>query len=217
MSPGLVLRFVLLFGLQGALLFGGAGRLTVAAFWAYLGLLAVAMVVVVATIDRDLLRERVSPGAGGTDRGLRAMIMPFSVVALLVAGLDGRWGWSRVAAGVQIGSFAAIAMAFGLVMWAMRVNRFFSPVVRIQSERGHRLVTGGPYGVIRHPGYLAAVVWFAALGPALGSWWAMIPAAGGVALMVRRVIIEDRYLREHLEGYGAYAGRVQYRFVPGVW
>ncbi len=217
MSIGLVLQFVLFFGMQGALLFGGAGRLNVPAFWAYLGLLAAALVVMLATIDRELLRERVRPGAGGTDRGLRAMMMPLIVAALLVAGLDARRGWSHVPPAAEVGAFAAIAVAFALVMWAVRVNRFFSPVVRIQTERGHRLVTGGPYGVIRHPGYLGSIVWFAVLGPALGSWWAIIPAAGGVVLILRRLIIEDRYLREHLEGYSEYAERVRYRIAPGVW
>ena len=99
----------------------------------------------------------------------------------------------------------------------MIVNRFFSPVVRIQEERGHHLITEGPYRFIRHPGYAGMLLAFAGVGPALGSWWSLVPLVPVVLLILRRLLIEDRYLHEHLEGYAGYAQRVPYRLLPGVW
>ena len=105
----------------------------------------------------------------------------------------------------------------GLTLWAMSVNRFFSPVVRHQTERGHRLITGGPYRCVRHPGYLATLCWLPASGLALGSWWSLAPLVVVLVLLVRRTIIEDRFCNETIEGYTNYASRVRYRLVPLVW
>jgi protein-S-isoprenylcysteine O-methyltransferase Ste14 len=99
----------------------------------------------------------------------------------------------------------------------MAVNRFFSSVVRIQSDRGHQLVTGGPYGWIRHPGYLAALLQGISSGIALGSWVSMIPVVGMLPLLFVRTVREDRFLRGNLPGYLEYAQRVRYRMLPGIW
>jgi protein-S-isoprenylcysteine O-methyltransferase Ste14 len=109
------------------------------------------------------------------------------------------------------------AAALGLTTWAMNTNRFFSPVIRIQRERGHHLITTGPYRYIRHPGYLAAVISWVFGSFALGSWWAMVPAGVCILILLRRTIIEDRFLHAELAGYAEYARTVRYRWVPGVW
>jgi protein-S-isoprenylcysteine O-methyltransferase Ste14 len=103
------------------------------------------------------------------------------------------------------------------MLWAMAVNRFFSPAIYVQKERGHRVITGGPYRLIRHPGYLAMalIFGFAALG--LGSWWALLPATGFALLILNRAAREDRFLQSELPGYAAYAKRVNYRALPGIW
>ena len=103
-----------------------------------------------------------------------------------------------------------------LCVWAMAVNRFFSPVVRLQEERGHRLVTDGPYRYIRHPGY-AGILLSACVGVALGSWWSLLPLVVAMGLILRRTALEDRFLRASLEGYASYAEQVRYRLVPGIW
>jgi protein-S-isoprenylcysteine O-methyltransferase Ste14 len=90
-------------------------------------------------------------------------------------------------------------------------------MVRIQGDRGHRVITSGPYRFVRHPGYLMAVVVWPAAALALGSWWALIPAVIIVTLYVYRTAREDRTLREELEGYSEYAQKVHYRLVPGIW
>lgn len=104
-----------------------------------------------------------------------------------------------------------------ITAWAQAVNRFFEPGVRLQRERGQYVVTSGPYAAVRHPGYAGALMTFAGLALALGSWWALVPAAVAGALLILRTALEDALLRERLEGYADYARRVRFRLVPGVW
>lgn len=99
----------------------------------------------------------------------------------------------------------------------MVVNRFFSTAIRIQTDRAHQVVSRGPYAVVRHPGYLGMIVAAPASVLALGSWWALAPALAYSALVARRVATEDHFLHERLDGYPAYATRVRYRLIPGVW
>jgi protein-S-isoprenylcysteine O-methyltransferase Ste14 len=118
---------------------------------------------------------------------------------------------------LQWTGLACVAAVFGVWYWAMRVNSFFSTAVRIQAEREHRVVTRGPYRLVRHPGY-ASLVLLGWGGPvALGSWWAVLPHVVVVAVFVRRARLEDRMLQEELPGYGDYAQVVRYRLLPGVW
>jgi protein-S-isoprenylcysteine O-methyltransferase Ste14 len=99
----------------------------------------------------------------------------------------------------------------------MMSNRFFSAIVRIQKERGHTVVTTGPYRIVRHPGYLGAILHSFALPLLLGSVWGLMPAAVVVVGILVRTIVEDRVLRAQLEGYPEYARRVRFRLLPGVW
>jgi len=215
----IAIRLGILLGLFIPALFLPAGRVDLPFFWVYLGLLLMATAAASRLIDPDLLRERVHPGPGGLDRNLRFHAIPFIAAHLIVAGLDvGRFHWSGpVPIHVQWTSMVFLGTSMGLSMWAMRANRFFSPVVRIQAERGHHLVTSGPYRWVRHPGYAAALTMMLVGGPALGSWWAMAPMIPLMMLILRRVVIEDRFLRGNLEGYEAYARQVRYRIIPGLW
>lgn len=168
-------------------------------------------------MDEDLARERFNPPSHGADRlSLRAI----RLVALghLVLGIaDNRYGWSHVPDALRAVGIVGFVACFAVIAGAARTNRFFSSVVRIQTDRGHRVVDSGPYAVIRHPGYAAMlpVMQFSAL--ALGSWYAVAAAFPYSALILRRLLFEDRYLKANLEGYAAYAGRVRYRLVPFVW
>ena len=104
-----------------------------------------------------------------------------------------------------------------LVAVSMRANAFFSTVSRIQNERGHRVATGGPYRVVRHPGYVGAAAFALGAPAVLGSWIA-VPIGTLVAiLVVVRTSLEDRMLRSELTGYAPYAQRVRWRLLPGVW
>jgi protein-S-isoprenylcysteine O-methyltransferase Ste14 len=135
-----------------------------------------------------------------------------------VGALDaGRLHWSSVAAPIRIVGFAGMAGACLVVFHAMLTNRFFSAVVRIQKDRGHHVIDTGPYGVIRHPGYAGMILMAPFSGLALGSWISVAIALVYSGLILRRVMFEDAFLRGNLDGYDAYASRVRYRLIPGVF
>jgi len=210
---------VLFTALLMTLLFGCAGRLDLPFFWAWLIVSVAASLVIARHMNPDLIKERLRPGQGGADRYVRIMATPFWVAHLVVAGLDvGHFHWSaHFPLALQAVGMIVFAAMYALVVWAICVNRFFSPVVRIQPERAHVLVTSGPYRWVRHPGYAALIIGMPFGGLALGSWWSLVPLFVVLALLLRRTIIEDRFLQQGLAGYADYARRVRYRLVPGVW
>ena len=220
----IVLRWGIMVAIFSGVLFGSAGRLDLPMVWVYLcayaGLL-LAFGIVMSRKDPDLLRERRRAGKGAKkwDRVLMAIYGVLFFGTWIVAGVDvGRFHWSdTVPLGLQIAGLSVCAAAFGLVWWATWVNTFFSRVVRIQEDRGHRVITAGPYRYVRHPGYTGNVLAWPGTALALGSWWAMLPAAGIVLIYVLRTALEDRTLQEELAGYKEYAQQVRYRLLPGVW
>lgn len=200
-------------------LFGGAGSLDYPTFWAYLVIFAGVLVGSFVWIDPDLARERLRPGGQKPPMALR-LFSGVLILHWLVAGLDrGRFHWSdSVPDWLQILSLVLLASSYALSLWAMHVNRFFSSVVRIQSDRGQRVISTGPYAYVRHPGYLAGIVVMLTSGLALGSWLATaVLLAPSVPFLMYRVVTEDRVLHEELAGYGDYAARVRWRLLPGVW
>lgn len=224
----LILKVVLKWGIMVAVfavvLFGSAGRLDLPMVWAYLstyGAFLLAFALVMSRRDPELLKERrrARPGAKKWDRVLLTVYGFLFFATWIVAGLDiGRFHWSdTVPLGLQIVGLIGGATAFGLVWWATWVNTYFSRVVRIQEDRGHRVVTTGPYQYVRHPGYAANILAWPGTALALGSWWAMVPAAGIILVYILRTALEDRTLHEELPGYAEYARRVRYRLLPGVW
>jgi protein-S-isoprenylcysteine O-methyltransferase Ste14 len=213
------LRLLLFLVLVAALLFGLAGRWDLPGFWIYVLIFGAACLPAIRRVDPDLVRERMHPGPGGRDRALRWVALPLGLAHWAVAGLDvGRFHWSdTVPPAMRVAAMVGLALSLGLCMWAMTVNRFYSPVVRIQSDRGHRLVTAGPYGYVRHPGYAGTLVFCLCSPLALGSWGSMAPMAILLFLLLRRTALEDRFLRQHLDGYEQYAQRVRFRLLPGMW
>jgi protein-S-isoprenylcysteine O-methyltransferase Ste14 len=202
-----------------AALFAAAGTVAIASFWIYLAILAVVIIVSFAALDPDLLRERMRPGGKKSPLSLRI----FSLVLFvhwIVAGLDrGRFHWSDDVPGwLQGGCLFAVAAGYALALWAMRVNRFFSSVIRIQTDRGQHVVATGPYAFVRHPGYTAGILIIAASGPALGSWLATaLLVIFSLPFLLHRAITEDRILQVELAGYSDYAARVRWRLLPGIW
>jgi protein-S-isoprenylcysteine O-methyltransferase Ste14 len=137
---------------------------------------------------------------------------------LLTAGLDARFGWSpELPLAFKIGMLPVAVLGHLLILWAMKANKFFSGVVRIQKDRGHSVITGGPYKVVRHPGYVGMIVFGFATPLVLGSLWAFIFGVLMMCITVARTVLEDRTLQEELEGYKDYAGLVRYRLLPGIW
>jgi protein-S-isoprenylcysteine O-methyltransferase Ste14 len=177
------------------------------------------MIVSFTALDPDLLRERMRPG--GTRQPLALKV--FSLVLFMhwiIAGLDrGRFHWSDEVPGRLQGiCLFMVAAGYALALWAMRVNRFFSSVIRIQIDRGQHVVTTGPYAFVRHPRYTAGILIIAASGPALGSWLAAaLVVIFTLPFLLYRTITEDRILQEELAGYSDYAAQVRWRLVPGIW
>lgn len=114
-------------------------------------------------------------------------------------------------------ALALVALSALFTVWAMACNRFFYGRVRIEKERGHTVASTGPYRLVRHPGYLGAIVTDGFTPLLLDSWWAMLPALLTVAVLVLRTSLEDRTLLKELDGYHEYAQRVRYRLFPGIW
>ncbi len=208
----------------GAILFASAGRLDWIEGWGYIGLslFNLLMTAVVLVPKRpDLIAERSEVGAGtkNWDRVLAPAVAMLSPLAIMVtAGLDARFGWSpAIGAGWWALGLVLGAACGAFVVWAMASNPFFSGTVRIQEERGHRVVSGGPYRFVRHPGYLGSVIFNLAAPLALGSLWTYLPALLSIALIVVRTGLEDRTLQAELPGYAKYAESVRCRLVPGLW
>jgi protein-S-isoprenylcysteine O-methyltransferase Ste14 len=200
-------------------LFVSAGTAAIPTYWVYLTIFAAVFVASFLLLDPDLARERMRPGGKKPPLGLQ-IFSGVLVAHWIIAGLDhGRVHWSDTVPGwLQWLSLAALAAGYALCLWAMYVNRFFSSVVRIQSDRGHVLITGGPYAAIRHPGYLAGIVIILASGLALDSWFATaFLAVFSLPFLLYRAITEDRVLRAELSGYRDYAQQVRWRLLPGVW
>lgn len=135
----------------------------------------------------------------------------------VVAGLDERWSWAQLAWGWALVGAVVLCAADVPVAGAMAVNRNLEPTVRIQSDRGHEVATGGPYRIVRHPMYLAMLLQLPATALILGSAWALVPAGAAAVAIVVRTALEDRALRRDLTGYSQYAEHTRYRLVPGVW
>jgi protein-S-isoprenylcysteine O-methyltransferase Ste14 len=213
------LRAAALLVCAGGVLFASAGTFAITAFWAYLAILAVVFVAAFALLDRGLLQERMRPGGKPTPLGLRLLNLVL-LAHWMLAGLDrGRLHWSdSVPPWLQTLGLIIIVAGYAFVFWAMSENRFFSSVVRIQSDRGHVVVNSGPYAFIRHPGYSAGILILAASGVALGSWLAAgFLIAITIPFLLYRVRNEDRVLQSQLDGYADYARRVRWRLLPGVW
>jgi len=142
-------------------------------------------------------------------------VFPFG--SQLLGALDHRFGWSSLPQGIQLTGAVVTSIGYGLFLWAMVSNAFFSEGVRIQTERGHTVCESGPYQYVRHPGYVGSILSIIGIPLMLGSLWAIIPASLAGAAFILRTALEDYTLQLELEGYAAYALRVKYKLISGVY
>ncbi len=208
--------------LMGVILFLTAGRSDWPAAWIYLGTYALTVLTVGVWIGRkhpDVINERgkIAREAKSWDKVLMTLytVMLFGMFG--VAGLDERNGWSTMTPAVQIAGYAGFLLAMAVTYWAMAVNPFLATIVRIQADRGHYVVTSGPYRYVRHPMYAMMFFMWPGVALLLGSWWALIPAAVIIGIFVIRTALEDKMLRAELPGYAEYAQHTRYRLIPGIW
>jgi protein-S-isoprenylcysteine O-methyltransferase Ste14 len=201
-------------------LFGSAGRLNWPNAWLLLGLSLAAGLAVTIGRSPELAAERRNVRAGKSwDKVIVSFVVLLGPMAMwITAGLDGRFHWSNTMPILALPAGVLLAMlSAALITWAMRSNKFFSSVVRIQKDRGHTVVESGPYRFVRHPGYTGMAAFTLATPLILNSYWAFAPAAATAAVVVLRTELEDRTLRNELDGYASYSARIRYKWFPAIW
>lgn len=207
----------------GAMLFLSAGTFRWPGAWTYLGLYVLNIIIngiLLLRINPELIAERaqVRPETKDWDKIVTRVTLLLIMAVYLVSGLDRRFGWSpAIPLGLWLAMVAVFILSSAFSSWAMISNAYFATTVSIQKDRGHAVATGGPYRLVRHPGYSGWIVNTLVTPLVLGSSWALIPAALAAISFVARTALEDKTLQAELEGYQAYTGKVRYRLVPGVW
>jgi protein-S-isoprenylcysteine O-methyltransferase Ste14 len=170
----------------------------------------------------DLLAERARflqhEDAKPWDKYLSPLVGLGGGLIPLVAGLDALFeGSTPFSQSVKILALVIILVGYTLASYALIVNRFFSGMVRIQSDRDHKVVSSGPYRWMRHPGYAGALLTYLATPFFLDSRWSFLPVIFITIILVIRTSLEDKVLQDELTGYRDYAKRVRYRLLPGIW
>jgi protein-S-isoprenylcysteine O-methyltransferase Ste14 len=191
--------------------------------WIYLVLFSTAVAAITGYFlryDRALIGRRLDAGPTAERQASQQRIQSVASVTLVAvfvtAGLDHRNGWSPPVDPVLVlTADALVVVGFAMIFATFRENSHASAIVEV--EAGQQVVSTGPYHLVRHPMYAGAVVLFLATPIALGSLWALAPAAALSATVVIRLLDEERYLTRHLSGYSAYRDRVRFRLVPGIW
>ncbi len=208
-----------------AALFISAGTLNWTGAWVYVGYSLLVSVLTIyggpLKLDSGLIEERIitkKPGAQRWDKVIVRILLGIGFLIYVVAGLDHRWKWTHpMPEWVTWTGIFLLLVSTAWTIWAMKVNLFFSTIVRLQTERGHHVATTGPYQFVRHPGYTGSLLINLGLPLLLGSLWALIPSTLTSLGLVIRIIPEDRFLHRELEGYADYAKKVKWKLVPGVW
>jgi protein-S-isoprenylcysteine O-methyltransferase Ste14 len=208
---------------MGVALFWSAGGIDWWAGWAAIAVwlaFYTAMDILLLHFNPELMAERLNPpkGAKTWDRVIMSLLRLTQLARYIITGLDHRYGWTvdfPIAA--QLAGLVVCILSYALLAWAMTSNAFFSQIVRIQSERGHTVVTHGPYRYVRHPAYVGMILFELAMPTLLASWLAIIASGLCAILLILRTALEDRTLMAELTGYMDYARQVRYRLLPGIW
>lgn len=218
----MILRALLAPILMIGLLFLVAGRWDYWQAWIYSGINMIVLVLMGTLLTRnsELVEERLNPKQGmkGWDKFYFAFTTPLYMIALVVAGLDARFGWTtNMPLIVYWAGVVVYLIGQGIFLWARYTNNYFSSVVRIQTDRGHTVCKEGPYHYVRHPGYVGGFLFTITIGLILGSWWASIPQVIAALMLVWRTAREDQTLQAELPGYSEFTKETKYRLLPGIW
>ncbi|MFA5901769.1 MAG: isoprenylcysteine carboxylmethyltransferase family protein [Hyphomicrobium sp.] len=221
----LIVQTVIWLVILGAILFLSAGTLDWPEAWVLLvgsGGLGLVSAVIIARHDPQLIRERmrgpIQSKQKPWDKALLAVVMVLCIAMFVVAGLDAvRYHSSNMPVWLEVLGALAIGVGIYIFHVVMRTNSYATAVVRIQDERGHQVISTGPYAFVRHPMYTGAAFYFVGIALLLGSWYAVAIAVALIALFGLRAVWEENTLIAELPGYAAYAERVHYRLIPGVW
>jgi protein-S-isoprenylcysteine O-methyltransferase Ste14 len=224
MIAKLLLQNLIWIAVMAVLLLVPAGTLHWPAAWVFLGASAILGLgggLWLARVDPALLAERMRPmmqkHQPAADKKFMLVFGAAALAWFVAIGLDRRWHVSDMSFALQALGLAMLLLSAGWTMWVMRENSFAAPVIKLQAERGHRVISTGPYAWVRHPMYSGAVLYFAGVALLLGSWWGVAMAPLFAVLFAVRAGIEERALVAGLPDYADYAARVRYRLVPGLW
>jgi protein-S-isoprenylcysteine O-methyltransferase Ste14 len=221
----IVVQSIVGLSIMAVLLFVPAGTLAWPAAWVYLveiSITSLAMTYWMLRNNPALLAERMAPliqrQQKAWDKVLIVTLLLLWCAWFVIMGLDAvRDRWSDMPLWIQALGALAIVVSMYIIFLTMRANTFAAPVVKIQAERGHRVVSDGPYAIVRHPMYGGALLLIVGTPLLLGSWWGLAATPVIVLLLATRAILEERTLARELAGYRDYASRVRYRLVPFVW
>lgn len=216
------LGFAFLMLVLGLALFVPAGSLGFWQAWVFLAVFATCTMLITAYLmryDRRLLASRVKAGPiAETQKGQRiiqSLASLFFIALFIVAGLDYRFRWSAVPPAVSLIADGFVALGFFVVFLVFRENSFTSGTIEVSSEQ--KVITSGPYSIVRHPMYAGAALLLVFTPLALGSWVAIPCPLPLILVVVARLLEEEKFLAESLSGYEAYRQQVRYRLVPFVW
>lgn len=213
------LRFSLVFLILGMVFFLSAGTMTYYEAWAYLFTISLPMLIFGIFMfrhDPEFLERRMKTEEKRKEQKLiqKAAVLPFLLVYLL-PGLDKRFGWSDLPFSTALLGLALALLGYLLILYVFMTNSYASRVVEV--AEGQRVITTGPYALVRHPMYVGVIFFYGVTPIALGSFWAMIPSLLIIPILVFRIKDEEKELLENLAGYREYTQKVKYRLLPFVW
>ncbi len=210
-----ILGFIVL----AAFFFLPAGTLKFLEAWVYLAILFIPMLGVMVYLLRNnpgLLEHRLNiKERREQQKGIIKGALLVFILAFLMPGFDKRFGWSQLPGWLVIFSDVMILVGYSIFFLVIRENSYASRTVEIQE--GQKVISSGPYAIVRHPMYVGVLLLYLFSPLALGSWVALIPMLGIVPFIIIRIIDEEKALNQELEGYREYTQKVQYRLIPGVW
>jgi protein-S-isoprenylcysteine O-methyltransferase Ste14 len=216
------LSLALLAAVMGLLLFVPAGTAHYWQGWVYLALFVGASALTTLYLlkrDRALLERRMRGGPTAEKRPMQRFIMictSIGFVALLVVpGLDRRFGWSEVPLALVIVGDALVAIGLSLIFVVYRENTFTSATIEVAENQ--KVVSTGPYAIVRHPMYASALLYLVGAPLALGSYWGLVPIAAMLPFLIWRLFDEEAFLVKNLPGYAEYRARVRHRLIPFIW
>jgi protein-S-isoprenylcysteine O-methyltransferase Ste14 len=215
-----LIQVFLTLAIEGAIIIISAGTLHWFRAWIFLAVGVLILLVNLLVLPAEVIEERgrSHKDAKTWDKIISALTIVPTLMMLVCCGLDFRFHWTgEVSAALPVAGLIFFFLASLLFTWAMVSNRFFSTLVRLQTERNHTVASKGPYRYVRHPGYLAYMAFTLATPVALGTLWGLMFALAIVILLLVRTALEDRTLKNELSGYSDYAQRVRFRLIPGLW
>lgn len=214
-----LIRVSVVFIIIGLMFFLPAGTLKYWQGWVYMIVIAIPMIffgVYMFKHDPKLLERRMRIKEKREKQKLivKLGILPFLFV-FIVPGFDRRFGWSEVSLPITILGLALVLLSYLMTLYVFKTNSFASRVVEVEKEQ--KVITTGPYALVRHPMYSSMIIFYLFTPLALGSYWAVVPALSIIPVLVARIGDEEKELLDNLEGYREYSQKVKHRLIPSVW